>query len=361
MAANYFKRFGLLKYKFGDNTTTTVFQNLSQYVDLFDQVRTSDVLFEDATILSGERPDQLSFRLYGTVDYYWTFFLVNEKLRTMGWPLRQQEVIDYAKKFYPHRTIRMKLNQGDIIDYYNTKIVDGEEVQVPVYRTKLIGTAPDNFPVGTQITGTSSGTFGDIIRRDLSMGAFVVDTGEAYGERTSTTILTVNSNGIAEFDVLQSYDILVRPTIWVLTKDDVVVSPSTYTIEIDRLSKSAKLRNIPFTNGSVYKLTFSYWRRNNGDGKFTAGEEVTYPNPAGGSTSGVIFSETAQYNSVHHYEDADGNWTDIDPFTQNTSGLTPVTYLERLEQENLNLKQIKYIKPESIENVVKEFQRLMNG
>lgn len=361
MSTNYFKNFGIVRYKFGNNTSTTLFHNLTQYVDIFDQIQTNDVVYEDANILSGERPDQLSFRLYGTTDYYWTFFLVNEKLRTMGWPLRQEEIIDYAKKFYPHRTITMKLNQGDIIDYYLTKIVGGEEVQVPVFRTKLIGTEPDNFPVGTQITGITSTTFGTILKRDLSLGQFVVDTQESYNEQSLTATLTVNSNGIAELDAPRSTDYFVRENIWTITKDGEPVSSSTFQIEMGRLRNSVTIRNIPFSNSSTYVLSYRVDRRNNGDGSFQDGEEVSYPNPAGGTTSGIILNETAQYLSVHHYEDTDGNWVDVDPFTQNTSGLIPVTYLERLEEENLNLKQIKYIKPDIIESVVREFQRLMDG
>ena len=63
-------------------------------VDLFRHVDVNDVLsdgvagYKNITINDGERPDNLSQRLYGTPDYYWTFFIVNEKLKKglEDWP-----------------------------------------------------------------------------------------------------------------------------------------------------------------------------------------------------------------------------------------------------------------------------------
>jgi hypothetical protein len=361
MATNFFRNFRAINYSFGDGEAPAAFQNISQYSDIIDQLVTSDVAFEDYTILSGERPDQVSFKLYGTTDYYWTLFLINEKLRTQGWPLTTEEVHTYAKKYYPHRVVTMKLKQADVIDFYETKVVDGEEVTLPVYRTKIIGTEPDGFEVGLKVTGATSGTFGNIVKRDLALGQLIVDTKEAYNERTFTTNIVVNSNGIASLDVPTTSDTFVRPTTWVITKDGVVVADSVYTVDIDRLSKKVTIRNIPFTVGAAYKLTYKVNRQNNGDGAFSAGEEISYPNPGGGSTSGVVFSETAQHLAVHHYEDADKNWIDIDPLTQTVPvGAKKITYVERLETINDDLKQIKYIKPDLIEQVVKNFHRLMN-
>lgn len=345
----FFKNFGIVKYKFGDNTNDTLIQDLSQYADVLDQIKENDVLFEDTTILSGERPDQLSFKLYGTTDYYWTFFLINDDLRTKGWPFRQQDVLDYAKKYYPHRTVTMKLNQGDIVDYD----ADGN----PITRTKLIGTYPDNFPVGTVVTGSISGTVGEIVKRDLQLGQFVIDTDQLVVQKTLTRTITVDTNGISEIETANDFDYFILPSSWQVKQDGEVVS--NVEITVGRLSQTATIRNIPYSEDSTYTLIYRVNRKNSGDGTFVDGEDISYPNPAGGTTSGTIFKETAQYNGVHHYEDGNKNWVDIDPFTQNTSGSIPVTYLDRLENELLDSKQIKYIKPDVIETVVREFQRLM--
>jgi hypothetical protein len=47
-----------------------------------------------------ERPDQLSFKLYGDVSYYWTFYLLNDNIRRQGWPVKQVELDAWIKKRY---------------------------------------------------------------------------------------------------------------------------------------------------------------------------------------------------------------------------------------------------------------------
>ena len=86
---------------------------------------------------------------------------------------------------------------------------------------------------------------------------------------------------------------------------------------------------------------------------------MTYPNPAGGTTSLIVHAESSQLNGVHHYEDADGNWVDIDPLSQNVYGHTPISHLEYLRSKNEELRQIRVINPELISEVVSDFQDAM--
>jgi hypothetical protein len=351
MSTKFFSNFNTIYYRFGDNEASSIFHDLSQYVDLVDQIKTRDVLLEDYTILPNERPDQVSFKLYGSTDYYWLFYLLNDHIRQSGWPVAQQEIYSYAEKYYPHRVVTMKLLQGDIFEYDAT----GE----PIFRTKIIGTPPDEFEVGQVVTGNLSGTFGTIIKRDLSLGQLVIDTAEAVNEVVKTRVITPNSNGIYEFqvDLLERED-FSRPLVWTIRRDGVLISG--FEIEIDKLKKDVKITNIDFTPNSTYTLTYYVNRGNLSDGKYINGEEISYPNPAGGATSGIVYKETPQFLAVHHYEDADGNWVDIDPFSQDVGNAIPITYLERLINKNAELKQIKVLKPESAQALIKEFYELMN-
>tara|TARA_Y100000992_G_scaffold301829_1_gene273784 strand:- start:351 stop:1877 length:1527 start_codon:yes stop_codon:yes gene_type:complete len=78
--------------------------------DIFRHVDVNDILadgltnYKTITVNDGERPDNLSQRLYGTPDYYWTFFIVNEKLKKglEDWPkatssIEAEFVKDYDK------------------------------------------------------------------------------------------------------------------------------------------------------------------------------------------------------------------------------------------------------------------------
>ena len=78
--------------------------------------------------------------------------------------------------------------------------------------------------------------------------------------------------------------------------------------------------------------------------------------------------QSNQLNAIHHYEDANGNWVDlpvygagygIDNTGTGTSGKTAITYLERLRIENDALRRIKIFKPEVINTIVTEFQKLL--
>lgn len=353
---SYFNNFNPVLYKFGDETSFSLATNLTQYVDLIDQVKTRDLFVDDYTIPFNERPDQVSYRLYGNADYYWTFYLANDHLRERGWPLTSNEVTEAAKKRYPHRMVTMKLLQPDVIDYY-------DEDNKPIFRSKIIGTAPDNFPVGAVVRGNQSGTRGIIIKRDLSLGTFVIDTQNVVVESTiEKQVILPNSNGVVvlERTDAEEAETFTKPLLWSLYKDDVAING--YDIEVDPFGRKATIRNIPFDATSTYTLTYNINTKNLTDGTFIAGEEISYSNPAGGATSGIIHGEMPQYLGTHHYEDADGNWIDINPIDQSKpSGAIEITMLDYLNQKNEELRQIKVIKPSAIKGIANEFAELMSA
>lgn len=236
----YLKNIPPVLYKFGDNETAVIFDNLSVYVDLIDQIKDRTTLYEKHFILDGDRPDVLSQKLYGRPDLHWTFFLMNDKLRESGWPLTVQKVRETVMTRFPHKVI--------------------------VTESTLAG----NFLPGATVTGRTSTTTGTIVKRNLDLGQLVIET----------------------------------------------------------------------------------------TGSFTAGELIDED----GTTNTITCkSSVAQYNAVHHYEDTDGNWVDIDPYSQttSTSGLVPVTIMEYNQVFNESLKDIVVIKPASIQAIAHEFYSKM--
>ena len=65
MTTKYFKNFESLAYRFGNLEDPVLFNNLTQYVDLIDEIKTNVAFLNKYTILSGDRPDSLSHKLYG--------------------------------------------------------------------------------------------------------------------------------------------------------------------------------------------------------------------------------------------------------------------------------------------------------
>ena len=68
----YFQDFGTLLYQFGDEEDTTIFQDISRYADVIDQVKDDISFLNYHTIQEGFRPDQVSLQLYNSPNYYWT-------------------------------------------------------------------------------------------------------------------------------------------------------------------------------------------------------------------------------------------------------------------------------------------------
>lgn len=140
----YFKRFPLVGYNFGDNEAQTLFPNLTAYVDIIDQVKQEISFYEKYTILDGDRPDIVSQKLYGTPDYHWTFFAMNDQLRESGWPMPEHELRTMVKKRYPHRAVT---TEGNIAPF---------------------------FLPGVNVVGKTSGTTGKIIERNLDLGQLII-------------------------------------------------------------------------------------------------------------------------------------------------------------------------------------------
>ena len=240
----YFDAFPIIDYKFGDEEFVVPIENLSIYVDVVDQVRRSSATYQSYNILPGERPDQVSYKLYNTTDYYWTFFLMNDKLRERGWPLSPIKAEEFAKKEYKERVVTTE--------------------------SSLIS----NFEVGTEVIGTLSSSTGKIIHRDVGLGQIWLDN--------STTDL---------------------------------------------------------------------WQ---------AGETINSTNKTP-TESIICLSSELRYNAAHHFNDADGNWADIIPTDARPASYAEVSWQERLNEQNEDLKSIMVLKSEVIGEVVKSFREAIRS
>ena len=163
-AGNYFKNFGFAEYKFGNNTDIDLSQDLTKYVDLIDQIRNNISFTENYNILSGDRPDTVAHKLYDNMDYYWTFYLMNDHLRLSGWPLNNDEILDQVKSKYPNRVLTTTSEIGAL------------------------------FPVGQVIEGQSSSAIGEIVKRNLDLGQLFVKLTQGTKFTAGETISYVDTS-----------------------------------------------------------------------------------------------------------------------------------------------------------------------
>lgn len=241
MSTDFFKKFPKVLYTFGDENTNnlTSFQNLSVYVEVLDIIKDAASAYTYYHLVTNERPDQVSYKLYGSTDYYWTFYLLNDHIREQGWALSNEMITKKA------------------IDDHPDKI--------------LTTTAPlvTNFKIGQRVIGLTSAAYGTVAHRNVDLGQ--------------------------------------------LALHDVV-------------------------------------------GTFRAGENIISSyGISPGIQIGAVTAFEDEYLSAHHYEDADGNYVDIDPTVGPGALYNEVTHLDHYIRLNDSLKIIKVIKPENILEISRAF------
>lgn len=347
----YFKNFPIISYKFGNETTQqTLFQNLTVYVDVLDQVVDNISAYTEYTIIDGERPDTISYKLYGTSDYYWTFFLLNKKLRQQGWPLTMQQQYDAVKQYYPHKVITTQ----DTIhgEFYKDEIVATEPFDNPTFKGRII---EKNFDLG-QIIIKPIKEIRDITITDGGSGytnppKVSFSGGGGTGARAQALINNGSVTSVVVLDGGDNYK--VAPTVTIEAPDNRAGDTATATAT---LSSNTGLARNTVVYSQRYQPDTRLWDIEDADFRLTR-----------------ILKVEDQPDAVHHYEDDDGNWLDIPLSTVSgrslqidglgnplASGYNKVTYRDRMFEENEKLKTIKVLKPEVVLKVVNEFQRIVS-
>lgn len=153
----FFTGFPEVVYKYGNEKDFNRAQNLSVYVDIIDRLKDNSSLYTFYDLYDGERPDQVSQMLYNTTDYYWTFFLLNDNLKTKGWPLSNKSLTAHVKRKYNNTTLTTR-------DYFYDKFRVGDSItgQDSIAVGKIIATN-SNFGTIT-VAGTPSFTSGETIQ-----------------------------------------------------------------------------------------------------------------------------------------------------------------------------------------------------
>ena len=90
----FFTQFPKTQYSVESDGILSTITDLYRYVDVIEKSSQNVLAYKIVDVFDGERPDNLSQRLYGTPDYYWTFFIVNDNLKEgiEAWPKGDSEV-----------------------------------------------------------------------------------------------------------------------------------------------------------------------------------------------------------------------------------------------------------------------------
>lgn len=212
----FFKNRPELSYRFNPAYENR-FQDLSAYSDIIDDVKNNISFFEFYTLKEGERADQLSFRMYGTPDYYWTFYLMNDEIRYGGWPLTSSEL------------------KGVIANHYSDYVLTPG------------GPMGTQWPIGREVRGAFTDEVGTIVAKDFQHNTITVAGGDFGGEngisyiegglQVNLPIIKVTTKADSIYEYLDSNGSFVDPN---QITDTTAVYAVTYREKIKQLNEDKK-------------------------------------------------------------------------------------------------------------------------
>ena len=188
---SFFRQFPKIQYDFQNNGIDT------RIIDIFRFVKADDRYLDDLStyafyqIQNGDRPDIVSNLLYGTPDYYWTFFVINEQLKTglSGWPMSTEQFDDYMTTEY----------DGIVIETYPVIIRDGDGI-ITDHRNSFA----ERFQLNETVTGILSGATGIVKAIDVQKSQLILrDVDGVFQEnelvRGNTTLDEVTSYRVWDY------------------------------------------------------------------------------------------------------------------------------------------------------------------
>lgn len=98
----YFSNFANIDYDFDGSGIQRSVKNLAQYSTIISKNIDDATFYSYYNIQDGARPDNVSEELYGTPEYYWTFFIVNNELQNYwhDWPKSSEALRQFTEAEY---------------------------------------------------------------------------------------------------------------------------------------------------------------------------------------------------------------------------------------------------------------------
>ena len=232
----FFRQFPKTVYDFQSDGIDT------QVVDLFRSVKVRNLYSDDLSIYTyyninnGDRPDILSNTLYGTPEYYWTFFVVNDKLKSglSEWPMSAGEFDAYMDQEYA----------GTVIQTYPRGAINSlAGMFSPPDRVQGVISGANGYVVSTDVQ------LSQLLLRDVAGGPFLVNEAEdlrKYYENSGKAVAIAkvfshrdaphhyeDANGLITYTGLSINEELTLPTL---------TTVSNYEYEMQLNDERANLR-----------------------------------------------------------------------------------------------------------------------
>ena len=98
----YFSNFAQVEYDFDGNGVNKTIKNIAQYSTILSKNLDDAAFYSYYNIQDGDRPDNVSQSLYGSPEYYWIFFILNDGLQNYwkDWPKSSEALRNYVEQEY---------------------------------------------------------------------------------------------------------------------------------------------------------------------------------------------------------------------------------------------------------------------
>lgn len=103
----FFSQFPKVNYDINDQAVNTSLIDIYRHVGINEELLDDITNYTYYTIKDGERPDVVSYKLYDTPEYHWTFFIINSQMKNglNDWPRTYNEQVSYIEKKYDEYSI----------------------------------------------------------------------------------------------------------------------------------------------------------------------------------------------------------------------------------------------------------------
>jgi hypothetical protein len=181
----FFSNFPTTEYDFLLDGNSSKVPAISRNVSVVDKRFSNSIAYQYYEIYE-KRPDQVSVELYGIPDYYWTFFVINDSLKTGldGWPMRDVALKDYIANKYQNHTITL-YREAETDFNYNS--IEGK------------------FPVGSILTGVESGATAVVLERKTKVNQLLIKFESQNYFNGTENIVADNGNLIRQKYEVRTY------------------------------------------------------------------------------------------------------------------------------------------------------------
>jgi len=354
---SYFKLFPKVGYDFNRQG---VIQNV---INIFRHVRPIQNYVDDFStyvnysIRNGERPDVVSQRLYGTPDYHWTFFIVNEFLHDglAVWPMSQENLFDYLETEYNGFAIETRPD-----------IRRNSDGGITEFRDSLSG----RFKIGETITGGASEAVGTLTKKDLYNNQLIVQdvTGTFVGDGVGNNReVVVGASSTDSVNTWKVWPYAEAPHHWFEEGTEKITLKGTPSEDFLSLTNGAALQQSNGFKGtliSANSIEVNIAKTSGPDLSLThAISSVADPSvvmAAANLQGKVVITGNVQVSNANFFsvtDDATLNLILQEGTVASPSYISNRNYLFNVNEER---SQIKIVDPKHIEKFAETFESLLN-